>query len=68
MLARLSSSLADDPAIVCLLYCSDCTLNMLLESSSPAGPPQPRPFGLGGFVLLVTDDTDGAFEGGVDGE
>lgn len=38
---------------------------MLLESSSP---PHWLPLGLGSFILLETDEIEGALEGGVEGD
>ena len=56
-LARLSSSLTDDPPVLCLRYRSDRKLCMLIASSPPPLPP-PLPLG----VVLV------ALEGGVEGD
>lgn len=63
-LARLSSSLTDDPEMVCLRYRSDLTLNVLLESSSRL---KLLPLGLSVFTLPEVDE-DGGFEAEIEGD
>lgn len=63
-LAKLSSSLTDDPAMLCLLFFSNCTLNTLFPSESGLNT---LPFGLAGFNFLDTIE-DADFDGGVEGE
>nr|GMD36669.1 hypothetical protein Iba_chr09eCG2160 [Ipomoea batatas] len=60
-LAKLSSSLTDDPAMLCLLLRSDWMLSMLLVSSSWLVA---LTLGLGSFVFLA----EGGLDAGVAGE
>ena len=57
-LLKLSSSLNDNPEIVCLRYRCDWELVALLNSSSR---PQEDDFGLGALTLVEVDETGGTF-------